>query len=185
MKNCNSSNMDGSIEDMASLDGTIQTYDIMYGNQAVSRNFYCADGSSDEYHNAKGKRRKKRRRFGSGTILDKDERARRRSLREDTKAQRNERRNLGAQARADAKAGRTQTKMTQADTQKMALEKLGQETESDKVMNAQLSTPGVSDSATPTKPGMSKGLKIGIAIGVVAILGTIAFVVYKKMKASK
>ena len=59
---------------------------------------------------------------------------------------------------------------------------LGVETESDKALA--LAMAKGSDQATD-KPGMSTGAKVGIAVGILALLGVIGFVVYKKMKANK
>lgn len=184
------------VKDFCNLDGEVQNLEVLNGQTNVANNINedysndfdneenmsFADGGDDDFYNARGKRRKKRNRFGSGTILDKDERARRRTLRENRKAQRQTRRDLQTKSRTDARAGRTQAKLSQADTQAQLSRQMGVETESDKAL-AQAMLKGAE--TTPEKTGMSTGAKIGIAVGVLAVLGVIGFVVYKKMKAKK
>jgi hypothetical protein len=168
--------------DFSNMDGEVLNYDVvmpmnaMKGNPYDEDNFYSsADG---DFSYASGKKRKKRRGgFGSGTILDKNERARRRALREDSKAQRNDRRNLGAQSRAYSKAGRTEAKLSQAETQRQVASTLGNETESDKAIAAALAK---SATETTDKPAMSTAVKISIGVGVLLVVGGIvAYVIYK------
>lgn len=167
-------NLDGEVQNLEVLNGLsnmndnmIESYPNDFDNEE-SMSFFEGD---DDFYNAKGSRKKR-----------KNERARRRGLREKKQAQRQARRDKGAEARSQAKIGRTKAKLTQADTQKEIASKLGVETESDKAL-AQAMLKGAE--TTPEKKGMSTGAKIGIAVGVVAILGIIGFVVYKKMNSKK
>lgn len=177
------------------LDGEVQNFEVVtalenmrndvnedFGNEFDNEENMSFFEGDDDFYNAKGsKKRRKRNRF-SGTMFDKDERARRRTLRENTKNQRQARRDQQSQSRIEARAGKTQTKLSQAETQKTMASQLGVETESDKALANALAK---GSEQTPDKPGMSTGAKVGIAVGILALLGVIGFVVVKKMKSNK
>jgi cobalamin biosynthesis Mg chelatase CobN len=183
------------LEDFNNLDGEVQNLEVINGSSNIRNNINEDFGNDfdneenmsffegdDDFYNAKGSKKSKKRNRYSGTMFDKDERARRRTLREDTKAQRQTRRDKQTQSRTDARSGKTQAKLSQAETQKTVASQLGVETESDKALATALAK---GSEQTPNKPGMSTGAKVGIAVGILALLGVIGFVVVKKMKSNK
>lgn len=72
-------------------------------------------------------------------------------------------------------------RQAEAETQRKAIADVQKSAEADAVLLAQLSQPTASTPPTSTNNSSSKK-KIAITIGVVAIVGLIAYVVYKKMK---
>jgi flagellar capping protein FliD len=87
------------------------------------------------------------------------------------------------QARIDARSRRLDIKQQEADTQKKVAEKLGTIAPEEAKLMEQLAKDTASTS--PAKTGLSKNAKIGIGIGVVAVVGLIAFVVIRKMNSKK
>lgn len=87
-------------------------------------------------------------------------------------------------ARADKKRATGEAKMTKASAKVGLAEAQKGAAEAAKIGAAQ---PGLSPEATlvPEKTGMSMGAKIGIGVGIAAVLGVIIFVVMKKKNASK
>jgi hypothetical protein len=193
--------------DYSNLDGELIDYEVLGGGSDVKKNykeefFADADGSNSgmfygvdnecpgnysnalgdpyasfmnlpsfknadgDYSNAGG--------FLSGTMLDKKERARRRSLREDKQKQRQERRNLRTSSTAEARLTKAGAKQTAAEGQKAAAESLGKESQSDVALAQALS-----QKPADAPKGLSTGAKVGIALGVLAILGVGVYLVMK------
>ena len=128
-------------------------------------NFYPADG---DYSEVRGRRRK--RRTKKGTILDKNERAKRRATRQEIVKSRVSAKNEEIKARAEL--NRQVGKETQGDA------------ELAKAMT-QLSlplTPTPNDGSKDSGSGMSKTTKIVIAVGSVLVVGVIGFLVYRRFK---
>lgn len=145
-------------KDFNCLDGVID-YDAalaispVRGNPFDSENFYPADG---EYLNASG-------------IFNRNERARRRKLREKRKSDRQANRNIMARSKAEART-------TQAKAGKLAAQSLGKESQSDIELAKALGK------SAPEESGkMSKGLKTGLIVGGVLLVGVIGFFIIKKM----
>jgi hypothetical protein len=85
-------------------------------------------------------------------------------------------------ARADRKDRKISIKEQEANTQKALAESIGKEDPESKKLMEQLAT---DDTKKADETGMSKGLKIGLIVGGVLLVGVIGFVVYKKMKKKK
>jgi len=117
-----------------------------------------------EFSNASGKRKKKTARKKSSTM----------------KSRMKERQ----EARADRKDRKLAIKEKTAETQKSVAENIGKTSPEE----AKLLESLASDDQTKTTPapsGMSKGLKIGLIVGGVLVVGTIVFLVIRKMKKNK
>lgn len=100
------------------------------------------------------------------------------------------RRRARRKARQKRKLIRTRSKARerelQAQAQLVASKNLGKESQSDVELARALATPSPdAQRLSDDKKGLSTGAKIGIGLGIVAVLGVIGFVVYKKMKAKK
>lgn len=91
---------------------------------------------------------------------------------------RQKRRDEKQKSKAQARVLKSKAKLGLADAQKTAAKSL-QDKSGDIEMAEALAK---SAPAAEEKTGMSTGLKIGIGVGIVAVLGVIGFVVYKKMK---
>jgi hypothetical protein len=87
-------------------------------------------------------------------------------------------------ARIDARSRRLDIKDKEAETQRKVAEKIGTTSPEEAKLIEQLAK-DVQNPAPQTKTGLSKGAKIGIGIGVVAVVGLIAFVVIRKMNSKK
>ena len=85
-------------------------------------------------------------------------------------------------ARLDRKDRKVKIKESQTETQKKVAEDLSKE---DPATQKLMETLATDDTKAPAKAGMSKGLKIGIIVGSVLVLGLITVVVIRKMKAKK
>jgi hypothetical protein len=132
--------------------------------------FKNADG---DYSNAGGLLRKFKK-ATKGSILDKNERARRRGRRE---ARQDER-----QARKTERVmSKSQARTTKADAQKLASESLGKESQSDIALAQALSQP-----VKPVeKKGLSTGAIVGITLGGLAVVGIITYFVIKSKNKGK
>jgi len=98
--------------------------------------------------------------------------------RQDARSARKDRRIGVKEMKAQTKA---ETAKSQSETNAAAIKLAGTETESDKSLAKSLSD----NLGIGADKEMSKGAKIGIAVGVAVLLGIIGFVVYKKMKKGK
>jgi hypothetical protein len=164
--------------EFSNIDGDIVAYDIQYGGGKVSPNsqegfmssadgdyenadgdeFYDADGD-DEFYNAGGFWKNFRK----------------------NQKMRQARRNERNKSKNEARTGKAKAKQTLAEAQIESAKALGKGTEGDIALAKSLEAKPDKE----VKEGMSKGVKIGIAVGVVVILGVVGFIVYKKMKGSK
>lgn len=167
-------------QDFNNLDGEVIDYDI---SQAVNPpqkpafdqdNFYPADGTNDLFFSearGKGKARRASKKAAKqtkrqGTILDKNERAARRTRRGELITSINN--------RQDARVSR---KQGEADTQREMVRGLGDTAIQDRSMTV------LPESATPTT-GMSTTAKVGIALGILAVVG-IGYMMFKGKKSGK
>ena len=97
-------------------------------------------------------------------------------LREGSKkrqAARQERRKTRSESRAEARKLRSQARLEQAQGQRVAAESLGKDSQSDIELAKALQTKNDSK-------GLSMGAKIGIGVGVVAVLGLITFLAVRR-----
>lgn len=76
---------------------------------------------------------------------------------------------------------KTAQRQSEAETQRKAIADVQKSAEADAVLLAQLSQPTASTPPTSTN-NSSSTKKIAITVGVIAIVGIIGYVVYKKMK---
>ena len=130
--------------------------------------FKNADG---EYSNAGG--------LFKGTVLDKKERARRRGRREARQDERQARRTERTMSTAEARRVKAGAKATTAEGQKLAAESLGKESQSDIALAKAIS------SNPSEKKGLSTGAIVGIVIGSLALIGTVAYFVIKSKNSAK
>jgi hypothetical protein len=128
--------------------------------------FSKADG---DYSEARG-----RGGLFSGTILDKKERARRRARKESRQDERQLRRTERTMSKSDARKTKAGAKATTAEGQRLAAESLGKESQSDVALAQALA-----QKPAETKKGLSTGAKVGIALGVLAVLGVGVYLVMK------
>jgi hypothetical protein len=130
-----------------------------------------------EFSNASGRKRKtsgsgKERRTGRRTKRGelKDSRERRREERHKSRMQ-------AKQSRQDARKEKLAIKKGEADTQKQLAESLSQPSSDDALLNALKSAPA----PTPDQPkGMSKGLKIGLIVGGLLVVGVGVYLIIRK-----
>ena len=116
-----------------------------------------------EFSNASGKRKKKTAKKKSSTIKSRTE--------------------ARQKARMDRKDRALAIKEKSAETQKSVAENIGKTSpEEAKLLESLASDP---TKTTPAPSGMSKGLKIGLIVGGVLVVGTIVFIVIRKMKNKK
>jgi hypothetical protein len=97
------------------------------------------------------------------------------SERKNMRADRQNRRNLRTQSKADARLTKAGAKQTQADAQKEGAIALGKEDKGAIALAGTLSKKGA-------KKGMSTGAKIAIGVGAAAVLGVVGYLIYKKVK---
>lgn len=153
-----------SIDDTIGCDGEVIHYEAStngiqnLGNR--NEDFFSADGEAeDDYYNAKGGMRKNR--------------AMRQKRRNDRTASKNKAREMRGQAnigRSDAKKGLAKAQQLSAKA-------------SEKAVAGDVALANAMASNTPqtdVPQGMSKGLKIGLIVGGVVVLGIVGFVIYKK-----
>jgi hypothetical protein len=166
--------------EFSNIDGDIVSYDIQYGGGKVSPNsqegfmssadgdyenaggndeFYDADGD-DDYYNAGGLFKNFRK----------------------NQAKRQKRRDDRTKSKNEARTEKAKAKQTLAKAQVESAKALAKGTEGDIALAKSLEA---KPDGETVKEGLSKGAKIGIAVGVVVILGIVGFIVYKKMKGKK
>lgn len=144
-----------------------------------SDDFYDADGDNDEFYNAGGRKKGKSgfAKFWSYTPL---------GMLKDGIDRRNSpeglaRRDARKQQRLDIRKSKVEAKQTLANAQVESAKQMGKGSEADLELAKSLGK----NAEQPTEKGLSKGMKIGVAVGVVLILGVVGFIVYKKMSAKK
>lgn len=191
--------------------GIIENFDAKLASSDIdnnpfdNENFYPASGGEDDAgkigENEEDEFRSKMfsdasGTFGKGTIFDKEERKKRvhyKNLRQigheehsnfldglfDPKA-----RKARQDARAKARQTKADAKVIQAKAQQSAATSLNDN--SGDIANAQaLQALASAPIAGASKKGMSTGVKVGIGLGITAVVGIIIFVVVKKMKHKK
>lgn len=168
MRNCNSSN----------LDGEVQNIEVMTPNSDFNNQFNEYDVNEfwegDAFNFATGRRSKAKRKsarrkrfatigeglYGEGTIFDAEERARRRERR---------------QARKDLRVGaRTQAKTLQAQAQSDIAKSLGDPSADIALAQALKTEP------TKEKKGLSTGAIVGIVFGGLLVGGLIFYLIKKQ-----
>lgn len=137
--------MDEIIFNLQDPNHRLEMYNAPVGPTKGDVNYYDPD-----FSNATGRLK--------GTILDKNERQRRRSVRE-----------KNTSTRVNSKAA---AKQTNAKAQELAAKGLGSPSASVKLPSA---PPAV-------KSGLSTGAKIGIGVGALLVVGVITFLIIKKKK---
>lgn len=145
------------------MDGEVVSYEMGYGlgspkKYNVEEGFMNAEAEIDDYFNA----------IGDGRL--------RRNMEKKSK-QRQDRRNERTQSKADARRTRTQSKIELAKAQQESAKASQLGVQADVAMAKALGK-----NQPKEEKGLSTGAKVGIAVGVVAVLGIVGFIVYKKMK---
>ena len=131
--------------------------------------FKNADGN---YSNAGG--------FLKGTIFDKKERARRRARKEARQDEKLAIKRLTKESKAEARTTKAGAKQTAAEGQRLAAESMGKESQSDVALAQALA-----QKPADAPKGLSTGAKVGIALGVLAVLGVGIYFVMKKRNKNK
>jgi hypothetical protein len=122
-----------------------------------------------EFSNASGRKRRKGRKGASRGRTRRDERKKRRFERQD--------------ARQDRKNRKLAIKEQDSATQKSVADSLGQTSPEEALLMQQLAMGDANQTKTADAgQGMSKGLKIGLIVGGVAVLGLVTFLVIRKMR---
>ena len=116
-----------------------------------------------EYSNASGKRKKRPK-----------------TRRDQRRAKRDQRQT----ARADRKERKLRIKEGQAETQKKVAESLTQQSPDEAMLLATI-TKDKGEKQTEDKPTMSQGLKIGLIVGGVVVVGVITILVIRRMRKNK
>lgn len=135
-------------------------------------NFYPADGKKDKY--AKFDELPSFNEPHSNVLGFRSS-----SERKKMRADRQNRRNLRTQSKAEARLTKAGAKQTQADAQKEAATSLGKDDKGAIALAGALSKKGAK------KKGLSTGAKWGIGIGAALVLGVAGYLIYKKMKKGK
>ena len=85
----------------------------------------------------------------------------------------------------DNRASKIKMKMMEAKAQQISAKGLADSTQGDIAMANALAASAPKSTSESEGKGMSKGMKIGLIVAGVVVLGIIAFIVVKKMKAKK
>jgi len=159
---------DGKVmDDTIGCDGEVIHYEAAtngiqnLGNR--NEDFFSAEGEpEDDYYNAKGGL------FGNFRKNQK--------IRQQRRNERNKSKNQARLMRAKAKIVRSEAKKGLAKAQQMAAKA------SEKAVAGDVALANAMASNTPQAEtqGMSKGLKIGLIVGGIVVVGIVGFVVYKK-----
>lgn len=160
-----------SMDDTIGCDGEVIHYEAAtngiqnIGNR--NEDFFSADGvePEDDYYNAKG----------GGLFGNFRKNQKQRQKRRD---ERNKSKNEARKMRGQANIGRSEAKKGLAKAQQLSAKA------SEKAVAGDVALANAMASNTPqadAPQGMSKGLKIGLIVGGVVVLGIIGFVIYKKV----
>jgi preprotein translocase subunit Sss1 len=165
----------------------IMNYEVASGIQNIgnqyNENFMSANGDSDEYYDADGEsyyggddfydaKGDNDDFYNAGGLFSGFRKA---------QAKREKRRMLREKSKSEARVQKAKAKVGLADAQKESAKQMGKGSEADLELAKSLGK----NAEQPNEKGLSKGMKIGIAVGVVLILGVVGFIVYKKMGAKK
>jgi len=161
---------DGKVmDDTIGCDGEVIHYEAAtngiqnLGNR--NEDFFSANGGEpeDDYYNAKGGL------FGNFRKNQK--------MRQQRRNERNKAKNQARLMRGKANIGRSEAKKGLAKAQQMSAKA------SEKAVAGDVALANAMASSTPqadASQGMSKGLKIGLIVGGIVVVGIVGFVVYKK-----
>jgi hypothetical protein len=153
--------------EFANIDGDLVNYDIQYGEGKVSPNSqegFMSSANGDDYYDADGD-------YNDADGNDDFYNARGLFKRK------NKRQKRGGGLRGLIGSGKVAGALSKAQGVLGALSNKNTQTQPEPYVP----TP----EPTPTKTPLSKGAKIGIAVGVVVVLGVVGFIVYKKMSKGK
>lgn len=160
---------DGKVmDDTIGCDGEVIHYEAAtngiqnLGNR--NEDFFSADGEpEDDYYNAKG--------GGLFKNFRKNQK-----MRQQRRNERNKSKNEARKMRGQANIGRSEAKKGLAKAQQMSAKA------SEKAVAGDVALANALASNTPQAEtqGMSKGLKIGLIVGGIVVVGIVGFVVYKK-----
>ena len=171
--------------DYENADGGIINYEVANGFQNIGNNYFenglnnksmsFADGGADEdFYSANGDEDF----YNAGGLIKNF-----RKNQEKRQKSRDEKNKYKNDARADkvkVKQTKADAKVKSAEAQKSSAESLGKGVEGDIALAKALEVKPEAVSG-----GMSKGMKTGLIVGGILILGVVGFIVYKKMGAKK
>jgi hypothetical protein len=129
-----------------------------------------------EFSNADGKARRAKRR---GARSDKKQ------GRATAKKDRQSDRSAARKQRASLRERKMSLKEKEQATQAEVAKKIGEQSPEEIALMNQIASQGDTKSTQPANVGMSKGLKIGLAVGSVLVLGIVVFAIVKSRKKSK
>ncbi len=156
-------------KEFANIDGDIVNYEIEYSQGRVNPNtkegFMSSADGGDDYYDADGDDDY----YNAGGIMGGFRKA---------QAKREKRRALREKSKADARVEKAKAKQTMANAQVESAKAMAKGTEGDIALAKSLEAKADSE---PVKEGMSAGVKIGIGVALVLVLGVVGFIVYKKM----
>jgi hypothetical protein len=90
------------------------------------------------------------------------------------------RRDARRQDRLKGRADKQENKKAQSDAQNQAITDVTKQSDADALLLEQIQQPLAP--VTPTPTGMSKGTKISLIVGAVAVAGLLSYFIYKKLK---
>ncbi len=160
------SNIDGDVLQFVAVNANNNVPDYMdemcmnADGSSVADDFYDAEGYSNLFEQMKKNRAARQKR---------------RDIRTQSKADARQNRSEATKTRAEAKVG-------MSEAQKLAAKAGEAGVAGDVAMAGALASSAPKESKSK---GMSTGAKVGIAIGVIVVLGVVGFVIYKKMKNKK
>jgi hypothetical protein len=152
----------------------ITSYPIIDNGVDITPNLYYDNADGEDFENARGKRRGGRIRRGQGTFGT----VAKNLFSKEAIKQRTE--NRAEKRRLEAAKPKKETTKAVEKTPEVVKEEVKVE-ETMPVMAAPIAQTPIVEAPK----GMSKGAKIGIAVGIVAVLGVVGFMVYKKMSLKK
>jgi len=168
------------------IDGTLETFDVQYGNRAINPNanedfMSGIDGDVIDYQIEYGLTNVNPRTNEDEEFYDADG-----DYSNAKGKKRRKRKKRGGKIGGffnkllDNQKAKTQMKSKEADAKLLSEKNASKQAQSDNLMMSKLSK---TDSDTlDSKPKMKLGVKIGIGVGIALVVGVVGFLVYKKMK---
>ena len=161
----------------------ITSYPIIDNGVDITPNLYYDNADGEDFENAKGKRRGGKIRRGQGLFGTKRGEGTFGTVAKNLfskEAIAGRQKNRAEKRRLEAEKPKKETTKVVEKTPEVVKEEVKVE-ETMPVMAAPIAQTPIVEAPK----GMSKGAKIGIAVGIVAVLGVVGFMVYKKMSVKK
>jgi len=179
--------------DQSNFDGVMSDDEDLEFSELRGRGRARRNARKSKRRDKKSQKRSNRQRRKDTRNEKKVGRQRRKDNRSDRKQQKQDRRSERSSRRADARDRRIESrddkrkdkafqKEAELDSQSKAMDMLGTDTSNDSNPEFSTNTKMQIVDGGASEEGMSKGLKIGMIVGGVVLLGVIGLVVAKKMK---